>query len=82
MAAQINSLGFARAPAQTRVVVAMSGSVDSSVTAAMLHAGGYEVIGVTLQLYDHGAAAKKFDLAVHAKTSQRVDTPEAFNETC
>lgn len=59
MAAQINSLGFARAPAQTRVVVAMSGGVDSSVTAAMLHAEGYEVIGVTLQLYDHGAAVSR-----------------------
>ena len=59
MAAQINSLGFARAPARTRVVVAMSGGVDSSVTAAMLHAEGYEVIGVTLQLYDHGAAVSR-----------------------
>ena len=59
MAAQINSLGFARAPARTRVVVAMSGGVDSSVTAAMLHAEGYETIGVTLQLYDHGAAVSR-----------------------
>ncbi len=59
MAAQINSLGFARAPARTRVVVAMSGGVDSSVTAAMLHAEGYEVVGVTLQLYDHGAAVRR-----------------------
>ena len=53
-----NSLGFAKPPSQTRVVVAMSGGVDSSVVAAMLHAEGYEVIGVTLQLYDHGAAVK------------------------
>ena len=59
MAAQINSLGFAKAPARTRVVVAMSGGVDSSVTAAMLHAEGYETIGVTLQLYDHGAAVSR-----------------------
>ena len=39
-----------------RIVVAMSGGVDSSVTAALLHEQGHEVIGVTLQLYDHGAA--------------------------
>jgi tRNA-specific 2-thiouridylase len=44
-------------PAETRVVVAMSGGVDSSVTAALLHAQGYGVVGMTLQLYDHGAAA-------------------------
>jgi tRNA-specific 2-thiouridylase len=43
-------------PAETRVVVAMSGGVDSSATAALLAGQGYEVIGVTLQLYDHGVA--------------------------
>lgn len=52
----LNSLGFAKAPADTRVVVAMSGGVDSSVVAAMLADEGYDVVGVTLQLYDHGAA--------------------------
>jgi tRNA-specific 2-thiouridylase len=43
----------------TRIVAAMSGGVDSSVTAALLARAGYEVIGVTLQLYDHGAALQK-----------------------
>jgi len=55
----LNSLGFAKPPAQTRVVVAMSGGVDSSVVAAMLAEQGYDVVGVTLQLYDHGAALAK-----------------------
>ena len=53
---QINSLGFAKAPEMTRVVVAMSGGVDSSVVAADLAQQGYDVVGITLQLYDHGAA--------------------------
>jgi tRNA-specific 2-thiouridylase len=55
----LNTLGFRKSPAETRVVVAMSGGVDSSVVAAMLSEEGYDVVGVTLQLYDHGAALAK-----------------------
>ena len=56
---KLNSLGFAKSPSETRVVVAMSGGVDSSVVAAELAREGYDVVGVTLQLYDHGAALAK-----------------------
>jgi tRNA-uridine 2-sulfurtransferase len=59
MALALNSLGFAKAPRDTRVVVAMSGGVDSSVVAALLADEGYDVVGITLQLYDHGAAVGK-----------------------
>lgn len=55
----MNSLGINKPVSETRVVVAMSGGVDSSVVAAMLKDEGYEVIGITLQLYDHGVAIQK-----------------------
>src|ERR1700684_3240581 len=54
-----NNLDIEGRPADTRAVVAMSGGVDSSVTAALLAEAGYDVVGITLQLYDHGAATHR-----------------------
>ncbi len=77
----VNSLGFRKSPAQTRVVVAMSGGVDSSVTAAMLHEEGYDVVGITLQLYDHGAAVGRASACCAGQDIQdarRVATQTGF----
>lgn len=55
----LNSLDIKKSPAETRIVVAMSGGVDSSVVAGLLAREGYDVVGVTLQLYDHGEATHR-----------------------
>jgi len=56
MTIPLADLDLAGNPADHRIVVAMSGGVDSSVTAALLAQAGFDVVGITLQLYDHGAA--------------------------
>ena len=78
----LNSLGFPKRPEETRVVVAMSGGVDSSVVAGMLAREGYEVVGITLQLYDHGAAVRRAgsccagaDIADARGVAERVGFP-------
>ncbi|MGH1402997.1 MAG: tRNA 2-thiouridine(34) synthase MnmA [Alphaproteobacteria bacterium] len=68
MNTELNSMGFAKPPSETRVVVAMSGGVDSSVCAALLHEEGYDVVGVTLQLYDYGDATAPDAQAIKSKT--------------
>ncbi len=55
----MNILGLETSPKDTRIVVAMSGGVDSSVAAALMVEAGFEVIGMTLQLYDNGMALGK-----------------------
>lgn len=55
----LNDLDIPKPPGETRVVVAMSGGIDSSVVAALMKQRGYETIGITLQLYDHGAATHR-----------------------
>ncbi len=78
----LNSLGFDKSPADTRVVIAMSGGVDSSVVACLLKQEGYEVVGMTLQLYDHGAAVHRKgaccagqDIHDARRVSEQMDFP-------
>jgi tRNA-specific 2-thiouridylase len=75
-------IDLAGAPAEHRIVVAMSGGVDSSVTAALLVAAGFEIVGITLQLYDHGAATGKKgaccagqDVRDAARVAERLGIP-------
>jgi hypothetical protein len=75
-------LGLPNPPRETRIVVAMSGGVDSSVVAALLVEHGYEVVGVTLQLYDHGTATGRKgaccagqDIHDAARVAERLGIP-------
>ncbi len=77
-----NSLGIAKPPAQTRVVCAMSGGVDSSVVAALLAEEGYDVVGITLQLYAHeraparkGACCAGDDVRDARRVAERIGIP-------
>jgi len=75
---RMNSLDLAGRPEDTRVVVAMSGGVDSSVVAGLLAREGYDVVGVTLQLYDHGAATHR---AGSCCAGQDIDDARRVAET-
>lgn len=75
-------IGFLKRPQDMRVVVAMSGGVDSSVTAALLAEAGFDVIGITLQLYDHGMILDKKkaccagqDIYDAAQVAERIGFP-------
>jgi tRNA-specific 2-thiouridylase len=74
----MNSLDLPRRPEETRIVVAMSGGVDSSVVAGILKKDGYDVVGVTLQLYDHGAATHR---AGSCCAGQDIDDARRVSET-
>ena len=54
----LNSLGFLKSPKDTKVVVAMSGGVDSSTVAGIMKKDGYKVVGITLKLYDDAKSSK------------------------
>ena len=69
----IKDMDLAGKPSDHRIVVAMSGGVDSSVTAALLVDAGFDVVGLTMQLYDHGNALQKKVLVVQARILMMLD---------
>ena len=56
---KLNSLGFSKKPKDTKIVVAMSGGVDSSTVAGLMKKEGYNVVGITLKLYDDAKFSKE-----------------------
>ena len=77
---KINSLGFDKSPKDTKIVVAMSGGVDSSTVAGLMKKEGYNVIGVTLKLYDDRKKSKEGrqccagqDILDAKRVSQKLD---------
>ena len=56
---KLNSLGFFKSPQNTKIVVAMSGGVDSSTVAGLMKKDGYDVTGITLKLYDDAKPSKE-----------------------
>ncbi len=78
----LNSLDLEGPPSANRIVVAMSGGVDSSVVAGLLKREGYDVVGITLQLYDHGEATHRKgaccagqDIHDARRVAERLDIP-------
>ena len=77
----MNSLGFDKAEKDTKIIVAMSGGVDSSVAAVMLKKEGYDVTGITLRLYNQPNASKSksccagIDINDAQKVAHQYDFP-------
>ena len=67
----MNSLGFDKAEKDTKVIVAMSGGVDSSVAAVKLKKEGFDVTGITLRLYNHQNISKAKSCCLLGKKSNR-----------